>query len=74
MVRKLGIGVLAAVVHFGVHGYLKHEWYVAGRNDGINVMEAAVAECTLADARLGVCFIPCGTDSDCVAKNGREEY
>jgi hypothetical protein len=74
MLRKsLAVG-LAVLVHLGIHSCTSREHYIAGRDDGINAMEAAVANCSLSDARMGQCFIPCATDSDCVEKNGREEY
>lgn len=45
-------------------------YYAAGQLQ----MERWVADCSLAEARAGRCFIPCNTDSDCVEKNGVEEY
>lgn len=44
------------------------------RLDAFNALEAAIAECSLAEARAGRCFIPCASDSDCLEKNGRTEY
>lgn len=45
-------------------------YYAAGQLQ----MEQWVADCSLEEARAGKCFIPCNTASDCLEKNGVEEY
>ena len=44
------------------------------RIETFNALEAAIAECSLAAAHRGECFIPCANDADCLEKNGRTEY
>lgn len=41
---------------------------------GYNTAIAAIADCSLEDARADRCFIPCSTDADCLAKNGQTDH
>ena len=66
-----GVMVLAAL---GVGWPKERQAYQHGYEVGFNTIEVAVANCSLADAKAGKCFIPCGSDTDCVEKNGVEEY
>lgn len=45
-----------------------------GFDNGYNNAISDIADCSLADAKLEKCFIPCTTDLDCVEKNGIEDH
>lgn len=42
--------------------------------EGLDAMVEVIAGCTLEMAAAGQCWIPCGGDSDCLAKNGRKDH
>lgn len=63
--------VLSCILAGIVTGFM---FYNAGYADGVARTYQQISKCTIQDAHLEKCFIPCSTDMDCVEKNGMKDH